>query len=108
MSEESIAANKARYEGSTLQALMEAADHTICDRCYCCDSTMESYQCWQCGGFEDEDDEWGDLCSVCHGEGEVFHRECLGRCDDAGVHDHALLVANQVEQPSPQPLRSEK
>jgi hypothetical protein len=90
----STAENRARYEGSALQALMEASDHTICDRCYCCDSTVGSYSCWQCGGFEPD---WADetdsgACSVCHGEGEVFHRECLGSCDDDGYHDHPLIV----------------
>jgi hypothetical protein len=85
----SIAENKARYEGTGLQALMEASDHTVCDRCYCCDSTMESATCWQCGGFpgDDEDDY---PCSVCHDEGEIFYRECLGRCDDDGKHEKKL------------------
>lgn len=90
----SIEENRARYEGTTLQALMDSAGHTICTRCYCCDSTTESTSCWQCSGFEDEDDEWGDVCSVCHGEGELFYIECLGRCDENG--DHKPKTATQL------------
>lgn len=83
----SVAENKARYEGSSMQLLMEQAGHTVCTRCYCCDSTVESHPCWQCGGFEDEDDEWYSPCSVCHGEGEIYVTECLGRCDENGKHE---------------------
>jgi len=85
----SIAENKARYEGSALQARMEQSDHTVCDRCYCCDAAYESHTCWQCGGYcgvlaEDDDDD--GYCSVCQGEGEIHVLECLGRCDENGEH----------------------
>ena len=88
----SIESNKARYEGIALQALMEASDHTACARCYCCDSTVESYPCWQCGGFEADwaDDTDSGACSVCHGEGEIFVMQCLGRCDDDGNHKEGI------------------
>jgi len=62
-----IAENKARYEGSAFQAIMERSGHTVCDRCYCCDAAYESHACWQC-------------------EGEIHVLECLGRCDENGDH----------------------
>ena len=84
----SIEENRNRYEGSTLQVLMEHAGHTICERCYCCDSASEEAPCWQCGGFEpDYDDEWDDgWCSVCNGEGRIYWNDCIGRCDENGHH----------------------
>jgi hypothetical protein len=77
---------KARYEGSPLQALMEASGHVICDRCFCCDAVYERVSCWQCGGFADTDFEDEPECSVCHDEGELSYLMCLGRCDDDGNH----------------------
>jgi hypothetical protein len=74
------------YEGSALKQSFEAAGHTICDRCYCCDVGAESAPCYQCGGLEDEDDEIGDICSACDGEGELYWTECIGRCDENGNH----------------------
>lgn len=92
----SIADNKARYEGSAMQALMKASGHTICERCYCCDATYETYPCWGCGGFpfdEDDDDEWATPCTVCGGEGEMSVLECIGRCDDEGNHKKKEVAA---------------
>jgi hypothetical protein len=82
----SIAENKARYEESSLKGLFEASGHVICDRCYCCDSISESSPCYLCGGFEDEDDEWNDVCSACGGEGELYYMTCAGSCDQNGEH----------------------
>jgi hypothetical protein len=69
----SIAEKKAACEASGMKVLMDANDHEICERCYCCDAVWEVTPCWQCGGFEEEDDpEWPyDVCSVCGGEGEI-------------------------------------
>ena len=91
-SSEGTAQKKAEYEGSALQALMESSGHVVCDRCYCCDSTIEMVPCWQCGGFENEDDEWAVPCSVCHDEGRISYRECLGRCDDDGNHEKTVIA----------------
>jgi hypothetical protein len=79
---------KAAFEGSALQALMKASGHEVCERCWCCDLVWENGPCWQCGGFEEDDDpEWPyDVCSVCGGEGELSWQECIGRCDDKGNH----------------------
>ena len=87
----SIEENKARYEGSFMQALMKHAGHHVCERCYCCDSTQESSPCWQCGGMEpDYDDEWDDgWCETCQGEREVYFWSCLGNCDEFGDHEPA-------------------
>lgn len=84
----SVAENKARYEGSVMQQLMEGSGHMVCDRCYCCDATTQSATCWQCNGMTEEwQDEWDDgYCSVCQGEGEIYFTECLGRCDEEGNH----------------------
>lgn len=92
----SIADNKARYEGTAFQHLMEAAGHTICDRCYCCDATYQPYTCWRCGGCcgdwaEDDDDD--GYCSVCESEGEISVLECLGRCDENGCHEKKPVAA---------------
>ena len=76
---------KAQYEGSALQALMETSVHTICERCYCCDAVVEEIDCWQCGGFPDEDED-GYECTVCHDEGVLSRHVCLGRCDADGNH----------------------
>jgi len=86
----SIEENRARYEGTGLQRLMEASEHTICPRCYCCDEVTESAPCPYCGGFVDYDDEWDDSdCSECHGEGTIYFRMCIGRCDQDGNHKSA-------------------
>lgn len=79
---------KAAYEKSALKQLMDANGHEICTRCYCCDLVSESSSCWQCGGFEDDDDpEWpSSPCSVCGGEGEIFWMQCVGNCDENGEH----------------------
>lgn len=84
----SIAEKKAAYEASGMKVLMDASGHTICDRCYCCDAVAESSPCWQCGGFEpeEEDLEWGDFCSVCAGEGDLCYTVCVGKCDEDGNH----------------------
>ena len=88
---------KKAYEGSALQALMDASGHEICKRCYCCDVESENETCWACGGFDDyEDDPWGnDPCSVCGGEGEIFWRECIGRCDEQGNHKVSVFEAEK-------------
>jgi hypothetical protein len=81
----SIEENRQRYEGSGLEALIKSSDHEICERCYCCDSVWESSPCWQCGGFEwDDEDDYP--CSVCGGEGELTYKSCLGNCDEQGDH----------------------
>lgn len=79
---------KSAYENSALRALIEASGHEICERCYCCDLVPEWATCWQCGGFEEEEDpEWpSDVCSVCKGEGEIYFTQCVGNCDDHGEH----------------------
>ena len=83
----SIAENKGRYENSALKALMDASDHQICERCYCCDLMWEHSPCWQCGGFDNEDEDgWDDECSVCGGEGDIDFQVCVGDCDDEGNH----------------------
>lgn len=87
MNGKTIEESKAEYDASSLKQLMEANGHTICTRCYCCDSSWESTPCYQCGGFEDEEDEIWSVCSACEGEGEMFWEECLGRCDDNGHHN---------------------
>lgn len=83
-----IEKRKAQYEQSALKQLMDATGHEICERCYCCDSVSDSAVCWQCNGFdEDDDDGWLSApCSVCGGEGRIYFKECLGRCDENGNH----------------------
>lgn len=80
------AERKAEYEGSALEALMKASGHEICPKCYCCDLVPESAPCWQCGGF-DSDDEDDYPCSVCQGEGEIYWQACIGRCNENGEHE---------------------
>ena len=84
----SIAENKARYEQSGLKVLMDAAHHTICERCYCCDVIFESATCWSCGGFDEEEEiGWpSEPCPECGGEGRLYWSECIGRCDKDGNH----------------------
>ena len=78
---------KKAYEGSALEQLMKASGHEICERCYCCDLVGESSTCWQCGGFDEDEDGWpGSPCSVCCGEGKIYYKECIGRCDENGNH----------------------
>jgi hypothetical protein len=81
-----IAERKAKYEQSAMKQLMEATGHEICTRCYCCDVVHESSPCPCCGGFEDDDEEWPDICGECGGEGEVYWKGCIGRCDENGEH----------------------
>ena len=81
-----VAERKEQYEQSALKHLFEHSGHVICKRCYCCDEISESAPCWQCNGFDDEDDEWMDICSVCQGEGEIYFPVCVGGCDDNGEH----------------------
>jgi hypothetical protein len=90
MNGKTIAESKAEYEASSLKQLMDANDHKICQRCYCCDSMWQSAPCFQCGGFEDEDDDIWSVCSACGDEGETFWEECLGRCDDEGHHKDGI------------------
>lgn len=78
---------KKEYEGSALQALMKASGHEICERCYCCDLVSESATCWQCNGMWEPDDGW---CDVCQGEGEIYFKACIGRCDEQGNHAHKI------------------
>ena len=96
-----IAERKARYENSALRQLMEASGHEICERCYCCDVVTESATCWNCGGFADDDcDEgWLDICSECGGEGKLFWRACIGRCDKDGNHEQASQGVADPEAP---------
>jgi hypothetical protein len=93
----STAENKARYEGTALNALVEASGHTICDRCYCCAVVTEPVACWECGGFcNDYDDEWDDgYCASCEGEGEIYVPSCLGRCNENGDHVPPLRTPGQ-------------
>lgn len=95
MSDMTPAERKAAYQDSSLKQLMEASGHKICERCYCCDAFVEAFPCWQCGGFEEvyDLDDWGpDPCSVCAGEGELWHTVCAGSCDDNGSHEKSPWV----------------
>lgn len=83
------AERKAQYEGSALQALMEATDHEICPKCYCCDYVVEHEPCWACAGMGSFEDDWQfgeEICSECAGEGELSYKVCIGRCDENGEH----------------------
>jgi len=87
----SIEENRKRYEGSSLEALMKASDHQICERCYCCDRVSASETCWACNGVDEDDDDYsgyfGAPCRECDGEGRIFRYDCLGNCDENGNHE---------------------
>ena len=96
MNGKTIEESKALYEQSAVRQLMEKSGHEVCTRCYCCDVVPESAPCWSCGGFQDVDDEWDDgYCEVCGGEGEIYFKECIGRCDENG--HHARVGADEIE-----------
>ncbi len=88
MNGKTIEESRAEYENSALKHLMEATDHEICPRCYCCDLVSDSAPCYLCGGFcDDWDDDWDDgYCSECGGEGEIYFKRCLGNCNEQGHH----------------------
>lgn len=74
---------KAAYEKSGLKQLMDAAEHEICEHCFCCDVIYETVPCGVCGGFEPEYDEsdWPEPdCFHCGGEGEITVKKCIGNC----------------------------
>ena len=79
---------KSAYANSALRVLMESSGHEICERCYCCDVVSESAPCWSCGGLADfeDGDGWPDVCQDCGGEGYQYWKECIGRCDELGIH----------------------
>lgn len=69
-----------------------------CQRCKCC--SLEWVDCWSCGGaggtepgdLYDEDPLWyspddTEDCQICEGAGGW--NDCIGRCNDNGVHEHA-------------------
>jgi hypothetical protein len=88
-----IEESRKEYEGSGLQALMEASGHEVCPRCYCCDLVPESAPCPVCGGFcgPEYGDDWDDgYCDYCGDDGEVYFKKCIGNCDEHGHHEHSV------------------
>lgn len=79
---------------------MESSGHEICERCYCCDLVGESYTCSSCNGFgefEDDSEGFPDTCQECSGEGRQYFKECIGRCDELGIHHETAVLGETCE-----------
>ena len=105
------AERKAAYQDSSLKQLMEASGHKICERCYCCDAFVERFPVAGSAAALRKYttlDDWGpDPCSVCAGEGELWHTVLRWSVAMITVAMRNHLGSGQVPIPPGLPTESE-